>query len=47
MSWVGVIDLELLRKQADNLEALTDQYPDEDLVGILMLLDAILKCQDS
>ena len=45
MNWVGVVDMELLRKQADTLEALTDQDPDEDLVGILMLLDSILKCE--
>jgi hypothetical protein len=44
MSWVGVLDIELLKQQAKTLGALIDEKYNEDLEGILLLIESILDC---
>lgn len=44
MSWVGVLDIDLLKQQAKTLEALIDEKYNDDLEGILLLIESILNC---
>lgn len=44
MSWVGVLDVDLLKQQAKTLEIMIDEKYNEDLEGLLSLIESIIDC---